>query len=112
MANGEIVAKYKLALHIKLIDAAVAVTDGVWMDTGQYENTRIEISGITTGTVEIRGSNAAAKPLNTAHGTIIGTAFTADGYSEILVLPRWIKARVTAWTTGTFDVLAMLRGTK
>lgn len=121
MANGEIVAKYKTALHLKLIDAAVAVTDGVWMDAGLYEVASIEFSGITTATLHLNGSNAAVKPVNTVHGFQIGPNITADGDlsipgSDVVagdnfhgVLPRWIKARISVWTAGTISVLALLR---
>jgi len=108
MAHGEVTAKYKTALHLKLVDAAVAVIDGVWMDAGLYELGKFDISGISNATVTINGSNDAAKPADATHGRVLGTA-TADGFVEILVMPRWIKARVSVWVAGTISVLAMLR---
>jgi len=112
MANGEIVAKYKLALHVKLLDAQVAATDGVWMDMGDYAEGTFEVSGITVATVQLRGSNAAVRPVNTVHGTQLGTDITADSHRDVAILPRWLKARISAYTSGTINALGMLKTTK
>ena len=97
-------------LNAKLIDSAVATTDGEWIDIRGLQNYNIHITGITTGTVQIYGSNTDAKPANNVDHILLTTASTADemkSFADTNV--RWIKAKVSAWTTGTFDVI--LEGT-
>lgn len=104
MANGTFFDANPDFGHGELIDDAEATADGVWLDVGRYAKASIQIAGITTATVDIRGSNAEAKPADNTHGTIIGSAVTADTFASVDPLPRWIKARVTAWTSGTVRV--------
>ena len=104
MANG---TKYYMDpewAHFTLIDGAVATTDGAWVDVGRYAKCSIHVDGITTATVTINGSNAQAQPADSANGDQIGANITADGWASVDPLPRWIKARVTAWTSGTVRV--------
>lgn len=89
----------------RLIDAKVATGNGVWVDTGPFtENGTLHVDGITTATIEVRGSDATAKPADNTHGDIIGSAQTADVHLDLTNVPRWLKVRVTAWTSGTIDV--------
>src|SRR3990167_2131534 len=111
MASGDIITNRKYFRHIKLLDAIGAANDGVWIDCISFTSISIEVSGITTATVLINSSNAATKPANTAHGQLRGT-FTADGDHVSSNLPRWIKARISAWTSGTISAIATLRGVK
>lgn len=100
------------ALVSRLLTAVVAVDDGDWIDTLGYSPHSFEITGITIGTVQIRGSNAPTKPANTVHGFQIGADVTVAG-SQLVVNQdpiRWVKARVSAWTSGTISVDMVAEG--
>ncbi len=104
MANG---TKYVMDPdfgHFTLIDGAVATTDGAWVDVGRYSKCSIHVDGITTATVTINGSNAQTIPADSANGDAIGSSITADGWVSLDPLPRWLKARVTVWSSGTVRV--------
>ena len=101
MADGDIVLRTSESLHALLLDAQVTTTNGVWVDAAPYAAGFVTIVGITTGTIEIRGSNAATRPANASHEALMATALTADGFVSIPALPKWIKARVTVGTTIT-----------
>lgn len=85
-----------------MIDGVAATGDGVWFDVSKLKSYTIHVKGITTATVSITGSNAPTQPLDSAHETLLSSGtFTADGILEKLVTTRWLKARVSAWTSGT-----------
>jgi hypothetical protein len=110
MADGDIIApRHPQFTHVKLIDAAASTDNGVWIDTGQLDHGSIHIIIATTATVQIRGSDAATVPANATDGYQVGSDVTATGGFDISNLPRWLKAKVSAWTSGQVDVLATLR---
>lgn len=102
----------KLFNQTTLLNAVGAVDDGVWIDTGNFNEASIHVEGITTATVQIRGSDESTKPANTDHAVQIGTDITADGRVEVAVLPRFIKARISVFTAGTISVFMTMRGRK
>ena len=105
MADGDIQQDSSSIRTWLLTDAAVATGDGVWVTIGPFrQNINIHVDGITTATVEIDGSSTSSIPANTNHGDQIGGNITADGHISLLEPPRWVKARVTAWTSGTISV--------
>lgn len=112
MAHGDIEFQSLGAQTATLLDAAAATTDGVWIDVGEYENASVHFdfaTGTGVGTVQFRGSDLPTKPDNTAHGVQIGTDQTASSLSSTLTLPRWVKCRVTAFTSGTISVYCHAR---
>ena len=108
MANGDFAVKKDRLAHVLLLDAVGAVNDGVWIDTYGYDQVSIQVNGITTATVKIHGSNKLTIPANTAH-EVERVSLTADGEVIYDVLPRWMKARVSAWTAGVISVIAVFR---
>lgn len=84
-----------------LFTGVVAVMDGEWFDARGLGPIGIEVSGITTATAQIRGSNATAKPADNTHGSAIGADITADGIVRVDTPVCWMKVRVSAWTSGT-----------
>lgn len=108
MASGDVIQRTPSMLHVKLLDALVAVDDGVWIDTGDYKEASIHVSGVTTATVKINGSGKATKPTATTHD-IEMSGVTADAIVDLPQLPRWLKARISAWTSGTISVFAVMR---
>ena len=98
------------ALTSRLLAAVVAVDVGEWIDTLGYSPHHFEITGITVGTVKIHGSLAPTKPANAVHGFQIGADATADGQVVNADPIRWVKARVSAWTSGTINVDMVAEG--
>jgi len=90
-----------------LLNAIVAVNDGDWIDVGGFGNFTVQVKGITTATVKVHGSNNPTKPANTVHDFQIGADVTADGVVTYAFPVRWIKARVSAWTSGSISAWAI-----
>lgn len=93
----------------QLVASAVATGNGEWINIEGLAPFSIHVSGITTATVQVRGSDKATIPANTAHEIQLGSDITADGLYEYTVPVRWIKAMVSAWTTGTIIVEFLCR---
>jgi len=106
MASGDVQLKTDEFIQVLLTDAAVATENGVWVDLGPYRrDVNIHVSGITTGTVQIFGaSHVTTQPDAATDHTQIGSNVTADAHLALSGAPRWIKAKVSAWTEGTFNV--------
>jgi hypothetical protein len=110
MADGDRGTRSANAEQFTLIDGATTTTNGVWIDTADFAGGSLEIT-ITggTATVEVDGTNVDAKPLNTEHGTPIGSTITATDFNTLTYSPRWTKARVTAISGATVNVYANFR---
>lgn len=88
-----------------LLDAAAATTNGVWWNIGGLRPLVIVVSGTFVGTVQLYVSNSPTKPSDSDNtqaqldGDITSpTSITSDnGY-------QWVKARVSAYTSGSIDV--------
>lgn len=102
MANGDRRSTKDGFAHWTLQDGTAAVDNGVWIDTEEHRLAGVlDISGITVATVQIFGSNAFKKPADATDGRKIGGDIIADALLEIGALPRWVKAKISAWTSGT-----------
>lgn len=98
-----------MALSYEAIVGAVGVTDGIgWILTTGFNRMSVHVEGITTGTVQIRGSNAPDRPADATDAFVVDE-ITSDELSNLTALPKWIKVMVSAWTTGTFNVYILLR---
>ena len=84
-----------LTAPITLLNAVVATgaSKAVQADAGQPAF--LQVSGITTATVAFQGS------LDDTNWSTIGTALTANGIVTIANAPKYLRANVTAWTSGT-----------
>jgi len=107
MANGDIKETKQYYRLQYLIDAKAATDDGFWIDTHGYDQYSIQVDGITTATVTINSSNAITKPANSDH-QVQRVSLTSDGERTDVVMPRWLKARISVWTAGTITVIAKL----
>jgi hypothetical protein len=88
----------------QLLTNAVAITNGEWLDASGMGAMSIHISGITTATVEVDGSNAPTIPANTAHEIKLNTVdITADQMVALTLSMRWLKVRIPAYTSGTIN---------
>lgn len=113
MANGDIILEARHERTWKLIDAISATSDGAWIDTGDFKDGSITVSIATTATVQIRGSDIGATdstpPATATSGQQLGSDITASACLEITNCPRWIKAKISAWTSGAVNVNVTLR---
>lgn len=89
-------------MRAQVLTSAVALTDGEWIDVSGLQPISVHVMGITTATVEVDGSNEATRPANSTHGIKINAGtITADTHEVITRPLRWLKVRVTAYTSGT-----------
>ena len=99
-------------------NAAVATGNGTAIETidassGAFTVLAMQVTGITTATITfeatIDGTNWVAVTAKNLNGGVEATTATADGIYTIMVagLPK-VRARVSAWTTGTIYVTGSL----
>jgi hypothetical protein len=109
MASGENVLRHAQVEHWILLDNVTSTDNGVWIDTTVYPEGSIHVKIANTATVQLRGSDDPTKPADASHELQIDSDITASDLYSILHLPRWLKARVSAHTSGRVDVWAVLR---
>jgi hypothetical protein len=91
-------------LRAQMLTSAVATTDGEWIDASGLKTMSVHVAGITTATVEIDGSNATTKPADNTHGIKLNaTDITTDQVVMMTINVRWVKVRITAYTSGTIN---------
>lgn len=91
-------------VRAQMLTSAVATTDGEWIDASGLRTMSVHVDGITTATVEIDGSNAAVKPADNTHGIKLNaTDITTDQVVMMTINVRWVKVRITAYTSGTIN---------
>lgn len=104
MANGDRSAptlEYNWAKWA-LQDGTGATDDGVWVDVGPFrKNGVLDVSGITTATIQVFGSNEETKPADATDGRQFGADITANGAFDLGALMRFMKVKISAHTTGT-----------
>jgi len=90
-----------LTSPVTLLSAVVATgaSKAVQADAGQPAF--LQVSGITSATVALQGS------LDGTTFSTIGTALTGDGMITIANAPKYLRANVTAYVTGTITAKIM-----
>lgn len=102
MANGDwvedgIIPGYGAYRLYRLLDAQAGAADGVWVDVRRFPGFKtVDVSGIGTGTVQMRGSLEATKPADTTDASQIGSDITANGLNVYSSDVMWIKAKKSA----------------
>lgn len=86
-----------------LYSGASAADDGEWMNTSGWISVEIIFDEVSDSVLSIGGSNAATAPANSADGTDIATALTADGTITLQQhqIPRFIKPHLSTVNSGT-----------
>ena len=84
-----------LSAPITLLNAVVATGESKAVQADAGQPAFLQVSGITTATVAFQGS------LDGTNWSTIGTALTANGIVTIANAPKYLRANVTAWTSGT-----------
>ena len=108
MANGDVIDSgriYADAFYrsIKLLDASVAADNGVWIDARGFPRMTVDIFGSFVATIQIHGSNEVVVPSNPTDGRQLGANVTAPGVIAIDSPVRWLKAKVSSYTSGTVN---------
>lgn len=114
MANGDILHRRNSALQITLVDAATGTTNGQWVDVIDYAEGSIHVAGISTATVQLRGYTIGTSlPANSVQGFQLGSNITATADNQAAIslstMPRFLKAIVSSYTSGTITVAAIVR---
>lgn len=91
-------------VNATLLNAVTATGDGEWMNIEGFHPLSFHVKGITTASVQIRGSNAPTKPANASDELQLGSTVTADALVSLDAPVKWIKAKVSAYTSGTISV--------
>jgi len=91
----------------QLLTNITDITNGEWMAVLGWHPLTIQIEGITTATVQIRGSNQKAQPENAADQFQLGANITSDGLFSLDAPVKWIKIKVPAYTSGTLNAYLM-----
>lgn len=102
MASGEVREQSRRGMIYQLIDAIGATDDGVWVDTFGLPKKHVDITGITTATVEIREDPSETRPANNTHGNLVQSV-TADGGFFFESAARWVKLRILSWAAGSIS---------
>jgi hypothetical protein len=92
-------------MSFKLLEGAGSVQDGPWKSINEISRGKaiqsVEVKGITTATVTLEVSNENPPP--GAGNEILNV--TADALNDISGDYLFYRARVTAWTAGSIDVI-------
>lgn len=111
MANGEIIQETvtssigAFSRTIKLLDKVTAGNNnGKWVPFDLFAKGTIEVKGLGTATLHLCGSNDN-DPADTDHGTQIGADITANGFVYLSNPYRFIKMRVSTYSSGTINAI-------
>ena len=91
----------KKLLERVLLDGVTATDLGSWVDVTSWERLTFQVKGITDATVQLMGSCEPTKPGDSANGPTLCTDLTADGLFSTSAKLKWVKAKVSASTSGT-----------
>ena len=78
-----------------LLNGVTATGASLSVGTDSNKPAFIQISGLTVGTVAAQGS------VDNTNWATIETALTANGIVTIQNAPKYLRANVTAWTSGS-----------
>ena len=87
--------------EVILLNGVIAVTDGEWFAVDGASPVTIHIKGITNATVSVHGANTDVQPANSSHEIQLTVNIKKDDLVIIDVPVKWIKVRVSAYTSGT-----------
>lgn len=99
-ANGDIIDDIQVhggfVRRFLSLDAVGAAADSTWVDVGFARGKKTcHITGLGTGTVQVRASNAEDKPADSADGVKMGPDVTAESIVTIEDNVRWLKVEKT-----------------
>lgn len=102
MANGTMIEvgthnqQDRFISYLALDGQAAVQATWEWMDVKGYGGRgSLDISGIGTGAIDVRMSNALLKPASNDAGQLVGSPFSSDGGIDIAIASRWLVVRKT-----------------
>jgi hypothetical protein len=90
-------------VRAQLLTNVAAINDGEWIDVSGLNQLSLDIRGITSATVQLRGSNELTRPADNTHGNQLGADTTTDGFVIVSATVRWMKLRVSTYVSGTIN---------
>jgi hypothetical protein len=106
VANGDIVLRDGGELVILLLDSATtgSTNNGVWCEcpAGFGMGTVVVNGPATTTVVSVNAADDLVQPTAATVGAVVTAGAAGTGsFTSFPVLPRWVKAAITATGTGT-----------
>ncbi len=90
-----------------ILAGAGTTTNGVWLPIHGCVPLIVSIEGTFVGTVQVFVSNKVPKPADADNARVqLGSDFDAPGYVLIDGPWRWVKVRVSAYTSGSVEAYA------
>lgn len=94
-----------------LLESVTGTNDGTWQNLNGIHPASITVGGTFVGTIKILVSNAPTKPLDSDNAQAqFGADITTPSTLSTDLPYRWIKARVSAFTSGAITVAVMSTG--
>lgn len=84
------------------LNAVAAIGESDWIDISGCPRFSVHVSGITSATVVVTGSNAPTIPAAATHGIEISTV-TVDSIINVAIPLHWVKVRCSVWASGTIS---------
>lgn len=88
----------KVGQRCKLLDEVETTSNGEWVSIQGMERSSVYVDIADTATVQVRATNEEA-PANSDDGGLVEEK-TASGFVQLRAPARWIKAKISAHTTG------------
>lgn len=93
--------------EIILLENQNAATDGTWLPLGGEHPFTVTVKGTFSGTVKIRVSNDASKPLDSDNTQAqLGSDVTEPKAIQVDFPYQWIKAQVSSYVSGSITAQA------
>jgi hypothetical protein len=91
-------------VEAQLLTSAVATTNGEWIEVTGLLPISFQVDGITTATIQLRGSSKPTIPSNSSDEYQLGSNITVDGLYSLDAPVRYVKVKVSSYTSGTINV--------
>lgn len=88
----------------QLLDNAAATESGTWIPTHTLKQASVEVLGTFVGSIQLCGTNVLS-PASNYDGFPFGSAVTSPGQTVLTMPCRWVKAKITAYTSGAMNAI-------
>jgi len=88
----------KVGQRATLLDGLLTTSNGEWVNAQGFERSSIHVVIANTATVQVRASNEVAPAASDDGGLV--EAVTASAFVQLRCPARWIKAKISAHTSG------------
>lgn len=90
--------------YATLLEEASGIINGEWHYVAGVQPLSISVRGIVGDMVQIWGSLSPEEPATLDDPHLLHPNFTEDTLAVLEAPVQWIKAKVSAWNTGTITV--------